>query len=291
MSSLRFLRTFVAIEEHGSMAAAAAHVALTQAAVGQQMRALEDEFRRPLFDRSGRVVRLSPEGRALLPHVRRILAIYEEMLGVGLDTSKVSGTITVGAIVSAMGFLSDNVLELKRRYPGLDVRLVHAHASVLAAQVGVGEIDAAIVVEREEAHKGMSWSPLYEEPLILLASRRAASRQTDVRSLLQSQPFIRFDRTSDTGAKIERTLRRLHVKPNEVLEVNTIGTIMDLVRQNVGISLVPKLKHVAWSRETSVTPLPLPGGAPGRHIGLLENMLQPAKTSVLREQLIRALSA
>ncbi|MGL6157267.1 MAG: LysR family transcriptional regulator, partial [Ralstonia mannitolilytica] len=77
MSTIRFLRTFVAVARHGSFAAAAERVALTQAAVSLQMRALEAELRRDLFDRSGRTVTLNARGRALLPQAEHLLALYD----------------------------------------------------------------------------------------------------------------------------------------------------------------------------------------------------------------------
>ena len=77
MSTVRFLRTFVAVARHGSFAAAAERVALTQAAVSLQMRALEAELRRDLFDRSGRTVTLNAHGRALLPQAEYLLGLYD----------------------------------------------------------------------------------------------------------------------------------------------------------------------------------------------------------------------
>ena len=71
MSNIRFFKTFIAVAEYGSFAAAADRVALTNAAVGQQMRALEEEMRRPLFDRSQRQVKLSRDGVLLLPKAKR----------------------------------------------------------------------------------------------------------------------------------------------------------------------------------------------------------------------------
>ena len=135
MSTIRFLRTFLAVEKYGSFAAAAARVALTQAAVGQQMRALEEEFRRPLFSRSGRVITLTPAARALIPQARKLVAAYEAMLADADTGHEIAGSITVGAIVSAMGFLSENVVSLKAQYPALDVRLVLGHSGELADQV------------------------------------------------------------------------------------------------------------------------------------------------------------
>ncbi|WP_133645454.1 LysR family transcriptional regulator [Paraburkholderia flava] len=290
MSTIRFLRTFLAVEKHGSLAAAADRVALTQAAVGQQMRALEDELRRPLFDRSRRVVTLTPAGRALIPHARRVVAAYEAMLAETDAPEAIAGTITVGAIVSAMGFLSENVIALKAHHPALEVRLELAPSGRLAERVYAGELDAALVVKPHDAVPVRAqWTPLYEEPLMLLASTRVASPHADVAALLKSCPFIRFDRQSETGTKIEQTLRRMRVKPNDVLEVNSVAAIVDLVRQNVGIAIVPLLKHVAWARDRSVVPLALPHRPPARIVGMVESGSHPAITGAVRQQLLQAI--
>jgi DNA-binding transcriptional LysR family regulator len=291
MSTIRFLRTFLAVEKYGSFAAAAGRVALTQAAVGQQMRALEEEFRRPLFYRSGRVITLTPAARALIPQARKLVAAYEAMLADGDTGHEIAGSITVGAIVSAMGFLSENLISLKAQYPTLDVRLVLGHTGELAEQVTASEIDAALTVQIPyEMPANLQWTPLYEEPLMLIASTRVATAQADVASLLKSQPFLRFDRTSPTGAKVEQTLRRMRIKPKEILEVNSVAAIIDLVRQNVGISIVPLLKHVAWTRDHSLIALQLPYGPLKRVIGMLENDRQLEITAVVRQKLLQTLA-
>jgi DNA-binding transcriptional LysR family regulator len=273
MSTIRFLRTFLAVEKYGSFAAAAGRVALTQAAVGQQMRALEDEFRRPLFDRS-----------------RRVVVAYEAMLAGSEVGEEISGTVTVGAIASAMGFLAANLVRLKARHPAIDVRLVLGHTGQLAEQVQASAIDAALTVEiPHEMPANVQWTPLYEEPLMLIASTRIAAADADVGSLLKGYPFIRFDRRSPTGAKVEQLLRRIRVKPNELLEVNSVGVIIDLVRQNVGISIVPLLRHVTWTRDHSLIALQLPHPPLRRVIGMLESDRQPSITEVVRQQLLQAL--
>lgn len=75
MSSIRFLRTFIAVARYGSFAAAAERVALTQAAVSMQMQALEAELKHPLFDRSGRMASLNSTGRAILPRAEQLVAL------------------------------------------------------------------------------------------------------------------------------------------------------------------------------------------------------------------------
>lgn len=79
------------------------------------------------------------------------------------------------------------------------------------------------------------------------------------------------------------------VVPNEVLEVNSVAAIVDLVRQNVGIAIVPLLKHVAWARDRSIVPLALPHRPPARIVGMVESGSHPAITGAVRQQLLQAI--
>jgi DNA-binding transcriptional LysR family regulator len=107
--------------------------------------------------------------------------------------------------------------------------------------------------------------------------------------LLKEHPFIRFDRNSSTGTKVEQTLRRMRIRPKEILELNSIAAIIDLVRQNVGISIVPLLKHIAWDRDRSLIALQLPYGPLKRVIGMLESERQPDITAIVRQKLLQTL--
>src|SRR3954465_6006562 len=126
MSSIRVLRTFAAVAAEGSFAAAAARVALTQAAVGQQMRALERDLRRPLFERQGKGVVLNEAGRALVPQARRLLAQWEQMLAAPGEAQAMAGTVQLGGIVSAVRPLIQATLTLKARHPALDLHVLAA---------------------------------------------------------------------------------------------------------------------------------------------------------------------
>src|SRR5215472_9954775 len=73
------LRAFVAAAETGGMTTAARLVNLTQAAVSQQVKRLEETFGRQLFERDRRGLRLTPSGERLLVRARRLLALNDEM--------------------------------------------------------------------------------------------------------------------------------------------------------------------------------------------------------------------
>lgn len=278
MSTIRFLRTFVAIAEHGSFAGAAGHVALTQAAVSLQMRALEAELRRELFDRSGRMAVLNAEGQALLPRARQLLALYDELRAVPQAPEAMSGAVAVGAVVSVMGGLSHVVTQMKRTYPALDIRLVGAKSIELAQQVEAGELDAAVLVEGPGKLPGaLRWTPLYHEPLVAIAAAHSAGG--NARDALAANPFLRFDHTQRTGMLVERALRRAHLQVNEFLELNSIEALVELVRQEVGVTVVPLLQRARWRNDEALRVLPLSvSGAPVmRTIGMLERRDHPRR--------------
>ena len=267
MSSIRLLRTFAAVAGEGSFAAAAPRVALTQAAVGQQMRTLEADLRRPLFERQGKAVVLNTAGRELVPQVRRLLALYDQMLAPARSADALAGTVHFGAVVSAVRPLIQATLALKARHPALDLHVSAAKSIELVERVQAGALDAAIVVREPGARPELVWTALYDEPMVLLAPRKL--EEANPRTVLQRQPFIRFDPTQHTGRLVERTLRRMKVKPQEFLELNALESIVDLVRSGLGVSLVPLLRGARWAADAKLRVIELPQ-AEARKVALVQ---------------------
>lgn len=268
MSSIRVLRTFSAVAAEGSFAAAAARVALTQAAVGQQMRALESALRRPLFERQGKAVTLNEAGRELVPQVRRLLALYDQMLAPVAAAGGIAGTVHLGAVVSAVRPLIQATLSLKARHAALELHVSAAKSIELLERVQAGELDAAIVVrEPGAARPELAWTALYTEPMVLLVPRRL--EDAGPRALLQSQPFIRFDRSQHTGRLVDRALKRLRVQPQEFLELNALESIVELVRSGLGVTLVPLLRDARWATDARLRVIELPQ-AEERRVALVQ---------------------
>ncbi|AXL50837.1 LysR family transcriptional regulator [Paraburkholderia caffeinilytica] len=291
MSEIRMLRTFLAIEKHGTMAAAADRMALTHAAVGAQMRTLERVCQRQLFDRSGRSIQLNEAGRSIIQQARTVVAAYDSLLRGVADELSIEGSITIGSTVSSMGFLAANVIRLRVSYPGLKVRLTHGNSGELERQVRAGEIDAAVIISEPRATTlPESWERLYDEPLVLLVNPAIGPPDASVASLLKRHPFIGFEAASLTGTHVASLLRRLRVEVNPILEMNSIAAIADLVRQNVGVSIVPRLRHAAWDEDPLLSVRPIPGTAWRRHIGWYEFGRQPLATAIVKNQLLAALA-
>lgn len=257
MGSIRVMKTFLAVAGEGSFASAAARVALTQAAVGQQMRAFEAELKRPLFERQGKTVVLNDDGRELVPQVRKLVALYEQMQSRAGSSEGMAGLVHLGAVVSAVRPLLQATLALKARHAGLELHVTAAKSIELVDRVLAGDLDAAVVVrEPRSAAAELAWTPLYAEPMVLLVPRKLEDAAP--RTLLQQQPFIRFDQTQHTGRLVQRSLKRLRVKPQEFLELNAIESIVDLVRSGLGIALLPLLRGGRWQSDAKLRVVELP---------------------------------
>ncbi|MYN11865.1 LysR family transcriptional regulator [Pusillimonas sp. TS35] len=276
MDTIRFLRTFLAVARSNTFAEAADVVALTQSAVSFQMRALEQQLNRRLFERQGRLSVLTAEGRAMLPEAQALLDQFERLRGPQPgQEDDMAGAVTFGAIVSCMGPLSKGVSRLKARYPNLEVRLTTGRSGALAAQVESDMLDAAIIVAPPRKRSTLNWLPLREEPLVVVAPAHAAVKSA--RDAVERYPFLRFDRREFTGRLVDRALKRMHCRVNEFLELNSMDTLVALVRQDVGVTVLPMPVAVDWASDASLQVLPLGGkaGEAVRHIGALSKAGHP----------------
>lgn len=277
MASIRTLQTFLATARLGSFAAAGKEVNLTAAAVGLQIRALEQEFGVALFDRSARAVVLNPEGRQRVDAVKALVERWQQ-LKARPDGDGLVGPVVMGALVSAlMGAFADALWTLKRQHPGLEVTLLAGQSADFMTRVERGEIDAAVVTQPPvRLPAALAWTPLYREPMVLIVPTQPHfSLPTHPLQMLSQCPFMRFDRRTWTGHLVNEVLRQCRATVSEGLELNSVEAIVELVRQGFGIAIVPQLANLRWSRDKSLRVVAVPRVQVERHVGLLERRNHP----------------
>ncbi len=270
MSNIKTLKNFLAITRHNSVAAAAREIGLTAAAAGQQIQQLEKDIGLALFDRTKRSLTLNAHGRSLIEPIQEIVARYEA-LGSDLK-SDLRGTIILGALVSAlMGAFGKTLNEIKQSYPALEIKLIAGLSSNFLDQVIEGTLDAAIVTESPYAlPQNVQWTELYKEPMILIYPNTPASRKKDFSVIDSNKPFIRFERNTWTGHLVDQTIKSNRLSIEEGMELNSVEAIIELVRQGLGYSIIPKLANIAWSNDQQLRIQELPGKTIFRKVGLLE---------------------
>lgn len=286
MTNIRFFRTFLEVARHGSFAAASEYVSLSPAAVGLQMRALEEELGETLFDRNGKAVLLSASAHRLKPHVEQLLQLYDELRTRTSNANELVGSISVGAISTSTGALARGMLKLRTTHPKLTVVPFIGYSGSLAARVRDKEFDAAVAVKDSFGESsGTLWTPLYQEPFVFIANRQAAMSESPA-SLLRDHLFLRVERNSDTGAKIDALMRRERLESQNFLDISSIRTIVELVQQNVGVAIVPLLHASDWEADHRLRIIRFQDPAAHRTIGLLENESRSYLTSALRHAMM-----
>ena len=232
------LRTFIAVARQGTFAAAGDRVGLTQAAVSGQIKRLEEMLGFSLFDRTGRSATLNAAGARTLTRAQEIVSLFDA-LGDTVDDEQFGGRMRVGAIASVQStVLARALTSFRQRFPKLRVHIVPGMSLHLLDQLDAGELDVAIMIPPSFGMPpDLSWQPLIREPFELVVP--ATTGSDDWRSLLQSQPFLRYDRASFGGRQVERFLSAQHLAVSEAIEVDDVQAMVAMVGNGLGVALMP----------------------------------------------------
>ena len=148
------LRTFVAIVDAGGFTQAARQVHRTQSAVSMQVRRLEETLDRPLFQRDGRGVQLSPDGEALLGYARRLLKLHDEAVA-ALTRPDLSGLVRIGTPDDYVGrFLPEILVRFARAFPRVQVEVNCEPSVTLRRMLAEDRIDLALITCAPGAETG-----------------------------------------------------------------------------------------------------------------------------------------
>ena len=235
------LKTLIAVVRYGSFAAAGAHIGLTQSAVSSQIQRLEESLGLALFDRTRRSAVLNKAGARVLVRAEQIVSLVSQ-LGDPVAEDELASTLRIGAIASVQSTLLPRALALLRKQsPKLLVNIAPGVSMKLMDQLDTAEIDAAIMIRPPFGTlPEMIWQPLIHEPFKLLV--RSETKGRDWRALLESQPFLRYDRTSFGGRLVTRFLRDNRIKVQESIELDEIAGLTNLVSEGLGVALVPMVE-------------------------------------------------
>ena len=263
----RFLESFVTVVEHGSIAEAARRLNLTAAAVAQRIRTLERELETRLVSRSGRSVRPTQSGAAMLDHARSLLRGVRD-LGSIARVDAPAGVLRLGAVSTSISGLLPAMLPLViAKYPQIEVYIMPGTSADLYHRVLGGDLDAAIIARPPFAiSKACDWQLFREEPLVVLT--RASTSVGNPHAILETEPFIRYDRNNWGGQLVDSYLRRAGIRPRERFELDSLEAIAVLVDRGLGVSLVPDWPP-PWPEGLSLAKLPVPDQTFKRYIGLL----------------------
>ncbi|MEH6455334.1 MAG: LysR family transcriptional regulator [Cocleimonas sp.] len=238
--SIPLFKTLIAISDHGSYSAAADHICISHAAVGQQMKRLEGMFEVTLFDRSEKSPRLNQLGQALIPKAKKVIYDYETIFDDLVGDAQFIGELTLGAVPTTIReLIPRSIKKLMKNYPDLYIRVVPGLGGDLLDQVSRGAIDAAIMSKPESIDKAFHWRQIAEEELVLVTAPEIIGN--DPIKILNEMPYIRHNRRAAAGIVAEQWLSQNRVDLRETMVTDSIETLTSMVTHNLGVAIVPNL--------------------------------------------------
>lgn len=141
------VRTFVAVAEKASMTAAANALHLTQGAVSQQIKRLEEAFGCSLLERDRRGLRLTPPGERLFGQAKRLLSLNDGIWA-EMTAGAVEGRVRLGVppdLVSTR--LTPALKAYALAFPRVELSLICGSSPELAKALATGQVDLALVEE------------------------------------------------------------------------------------------------------------------------------------------------
>lgn len=251
--TLRRIRYYVAVAEAGSVSRAARELGISQSAVTDAIKTLEQITGAALFRRHAKGVSLTHEGHQFLRHAHRILAtVADAQRALATSAQAVSGTLNLGITPLVAGYyLADLLAHYRRVFPNVVVDTVEDKRWYVEHLVVNGEMDVAVMlVSNLEDQDALQSEILVRSPcrLWLPANHPLLEAERITLADIASAPMIAL-----TVDEMENTIKafweRAGLHPNVVLCTSSVEAVRSLVATGAGLAIQPDMAYRPWSLE------------------------------------------
>jgi DNA-binding transcriptional LysR family regulator len=237
------LKVFRVVAKHLNFTRAAEELLLTQPAVTQQIKTLEDGYGVALFDRSGGRIALTAAGRTLLPYAVQLKTISDEAFEVVTRaTGSHAGTLALGASQTIGQYLLPNfVAAFLRDYPHVAITAISGNTDEMLEAVAERRIQLALI-EGPGMRKDLRVEAFMEDQMVLVvpASHEWAGQEIEARELRQA-PLLMREFGSGSRRVVENALLKVGLKKKDlrtVMELDSTEGLVSAVEAGLGVTFV-----------------------------------------------------
>jgi LysR family transcriptional regulator, hydrogen peroxide-inducible genes activator len=278
MISLRQLRYFASLARHRHFGHAADDCAVTQPALSMQIRELEREIGAELVERRAGEVALTGTGIEVAERAERILAATRDLVDFARHREILAGSLKLGIIPTLAPYLLPRLLpRLQQAYPSLRLDMRETQTAVLTGELIAGDLDC-VLLALPIKHADVETAALFRDRFLLAAPAdepmpRRALKAADVDEhrliLLEEGHCLR-----DQALAFCATPRR---DSAAALGSTSLATVMQMVANGYGITLLPEIAAEQEARDERVTLKRFRAPEPGRTIGLAWRKTSPRR--------------
>lgn len=280
-------QVFCDLVETTSFSEAAARNGISQSAVSQQIRALEERFKVTLLERGRRNFSVTPEGEVFLKAAQNILQAYysiEQDLGTMRDV--VAGPLTIATVYS-IGFheLPPYLEAFRERFPEVDLQVHYRRSNQVYADVSENLADLGLVAYPQE-RKGVEIEPAWKDKLVVICPPNHPLAKRDAIDLkaIDGQRFISFEPDLPTRKAIDGMFTQAGIQVKEVVEFDNIETVKRGVLIENAISIVPSESVRSEVKSGTLAQIAINGKFVWRPLGIVRRRTK-AITPAMREMI------
>lgn len=240
------LKVFCDLVEMQSFSLAAERNFVTQSAVSQQVRSLEERFKRKLLERvrGRREIRLTPAGEVFYRESKLVLDAYNQ-LNEKLNSliGRVSGVVKVATVYSVgLHELPPIVREFMSKFPAVKIDLEYSRTTRVVRDVQKGIVELGVLAF-PEPRRGLTVVPMASDRLVLICPPdHAFAKKKEIKAKqLKDMDFVLFERDIPTRKATDKILKSHGVSVNKAAEFDNIETIKRAVEVGFGLAIVPQL--------------------------------------------------
>lgn len=251
--TLRQLQYFVAVCEAGTVSGAAHTVSVSQSAVTDAIKDLEEDLGVPLFERHRRGLFITNRGHQFYRHATRILgSVSDARRSFGEEAQPSGGKLNLGVTSLVAGYiLSDLLARYRRAQPGVSVTAIEDNGDYLEHLLIGGELDVAVMVISNMRDRVALQAEIFETSpyrLWLPLGHRLAGAEIIEIGDIAKEPLIMLtvDETEENTGKL---LSALGARPHVAFRTRSVEAVRSLVATGAGLAILPDLIYRPWSLE------------------------------------------
>ena len=281
--TLRQLRYFDALADHGRFGRAAAACGISQPALSMQIKELEEALGGQLVERGGRQVRLTKFGEEAVLRARDILRSVDELRDFARASGdRLAGRLRVGMIPTiAPYFLPRVISDITRMHPELDIHVREALTSRLIQELVEGRLDAAIVA-LPVSEPSLVEVALFKEHFLLVRPREDEGTPVPTSKMLRSMRLLLLEEGHCFRDQALSFCKMQPSLPREALDASSLSTLVQMVGAGMGVTLIPEMAAAVETRSAAVSVARLKEPQPSRTIGMIWRKSNPLAGQLLQ---------
>ena len=241
--SFELYKVFYYVATTLSFSQASRQLYISQSAVSQSIKSLEQKLGHPLFLRNTKKVTLTPEGEALLRHVEPAVNLLYEGENQLLNSPSVEAPLRIGASDTICRYFLVPYLErFHKAFPNAHIKVTNATSIKCTELLENGQVDL-IVANYPNVYLGSlaSFRKIRDFHDVFIANQSFAELQGKKLSLkeLQRYPIIMLDRKSTTSEFLHSLFQQHQLDLVPEIELSSNDLLIDLARIGLGIAFIP----------------------------------------------------